>query len=459
MPEATTCPPSVVADTIMRTIELGVTITDAAIDEKQTTIFCTPVARDSRCPDCGREGRYRDTVTRPLTDLPVAGYPLVLQVVIPRYRCTTAECGRAVFNQDLQKLAAPRSSTTRRCARYVMRRLMIDRTTISVIATELGVTWHTVNTIAMRATADLITAAGPDRMAGVRVIGVDEHRWSHTRRQRGKGDDGFVTVIIDLTPVLEGSGSARLLDMVAGRSAHALKSWLAVQPPTFRDHVEIIAMDGFSGYKTAATDQLPDATTVMDPFHVVALAGTKLDLCRQRIQQQTRGHRGRTGDPLYGVRRTLRTRLPLLTTRQHARLSTVFADDNHLAVIVTWSVYQHIIAAYAHPDRHRGKTILAKVIQSLRRGVPTGLEELAQLGRTLWRRRADVLAYFDHHVSNGPTEAICECEGGWSGTSWSEWFRSCTSSVTREAIGPLLRCLSVDLSARGVRPAPSGPPR
>src|SRR6201987_4949949 len=58
----------------MRTIELGVTITDAAIDDESTTIFCAPVAGDPRCPDCGREGRYRDTVTRPLTDLPVAGY-------------------------------------------------------------------------------------------------------------------------------------------------------------------------------------------------------------------------------------------------------------------------------------------------------------------------------------------------------------------------------------------------
>ena len=64
MPEATACPPSVVADTIMRTIELGVTITDAAIDDESTTIFCMPVTRDPRCPDCGREGRYRDTVDR-----------------------------------------------------------------------------------------------------------------------------------------------------------------------------------------------------------------------------------------------------------------------------------------------------------------------------------------------------------------------------------------------------------
>ncbi len=47
---------------------------------------------------------------RPLTDLPVAGYPLMLQVAVPRYRCITPGCGRAVFNQDLGKLAAPRSS-------------------------------------------------------------------------------------------------------------------------------------------------------------------------------------------------------------------------------------------------------------------------------------------------------------------------------------------------------------
>ncbi len=73
---------------------------------------------------------------------------------------------------------------------------------------------------------------------------------------------------------------------------------------------------------------------------------------------------------------------------------------------MTWSIYQRIIAAYAHPDWNRGKAMLAKIIDSLRRGVPAGLDELARLGRTLWWRRGDVLAYFDHHSSNGPTEAI-----------------------------------------------------
>jgi hypothetical protein len=77
----------------MRTIDLGVTITDAVVDDQRTMIFCVPVARDPRCPDCGRDGRYRDTVMRPLTDLPVAGYLLILRIGVPRYRCVTVDCG------------------------------------------------------------------------------------------------------------------------------------------------------------------------------------------------------------------------------------------------------------------------------------------------------------------------------------------------------------------------------
>ena len=145
-----------------------------------------------------------------------------------------------------------------------------------------------------------------------------------------------------------------------------MTGWLAARDQGFRDRVEIVAMDGFGGYKTAAVEALPDAVTVMDPFHVVALAGHKLDLCRQRVQQDTLGHRGRAGDPLYRVRRTLRTRLGLLTDRQRARLEAVFADDDHVAVEVTWWVYQQIIAAYADPNPQRGKTLLAAVIDRLR---------------------------------------------------------------------------------------------
>jgi transposase len=254
----------------------------------------------------------------------------------------------------------------------------------------------------MRATAELVAAAGPDRLAGVRVIGVDEHRWAPRR----VGPEGFVTLIIDLTPTHDQTGPARLLDLVPGRSAAALADWLTAQPADFAAGIEVVAMDGFAGYKTAAADVVPDAVTVMDPFHVVALAGTKLDLIRQRIQQQTLGRRGHTGDPLYGIRRIARTRIQLLSVRQYHRLTSVLDADEHIPVKTAYVIYQKIIAAYADPNRRRGKRVLAAVIDSIRRGVPAGLEEIAQLGRTLWRRRHDILAFFDHHASNGPTEAI-----------------------------------------------------
>ncbi len=47
------------------------------------------------------------------------------------------------------------------------------------------------------------------------------------------------------------------------------------------------------------------------------------------------------------------------------------------------------------------------VITSVSHGVPAPLTELITLGRTLKKRAADVLAYFDRPgTSNGPTEAI-----------------------------------------------------
>jgi transposase len=401
--DPTSLPVAVVADTIVRTVELGVTITDAAVDGDVTVVFCNLLDDGRRqCPDCGSDGRYRDTVIRTVTDVPVVGHPLRLRVRLPRYRCVNTACEREVFAHNTDRLVRRGWTTTRRCARYICRRLMIDRATVAAVARELGLSWDTVNTIAMDAT-QVIVANDTTRLDGVRVIGVDEHRWSHVHR---RGEDGYVTVIVDLTAALEGNGSARLLDLVPGRSAAALKTWLTAQTATFRDGIEVVAMDGFGGYKSAATEQVPEAIPVMDPFHVVALAGTKLDQCRQRIQQQMCGHRGRAGDPLYRVRRTLRTRMPLLSARQKVRLEAVFADENHLPVEICWGFYQRLIAAYAHPNRRAGKTMMTAIIDALRRNVPQALEELAQLGRTLWRRRADVLAYFDHNASNGPTEAI-----------------------------------------------------
>ncbi len=396
VPDATFASPDVT--TFCRVDELGLVVVGQRLEPQRAVLACRVVEQDQWCRRCGCEGVVRDTVVRRLAHEPLGWRPTVLEVTIRRYRCTG--CGH-VWRQDTTRAAEPRARLSRRALRWALEGLVVQHLTVARIAESLNVSWNAAND-AVLAEGKRVLISNPARFDGVSVIGVDEHAWRHTR----KGDK-YVTVIIDLTPVRDGKGPARLLDMVEGRSKQVFANWLDQQPQAWRDRIQIVAMDGFTGFKTAAAEKLPDAVEVMDPFHVVQLAGDALDRCRQRVQHETLGRRGRSGDPLYGARRTLHTGTALLTNKQKTRLEAVFNDEDHAAVEVTWRVYQNIVTAYRNPDPKAGRRTLNKVIGSIARGVPAALAELRKLGSTLNRRAGDVLAYFDHpRTSNGPTEAV-----------------------------------------------------
>jgi transposase len=274
--------------TFCRLDELGLEVTGQRLEPGRAVLACRVVERDEWCHRCGCLGSQRDTVIRRLAHEPFGWRPTVLEVTVRRYRC--AECAH-VWRQDTSKAAAPRSKLSRRALRWALEGLVVAHLTVARVADGLGVAWGTAND-AVLAEGHRVLIADPHRFDGVTVIGVDEHVWRHTRR-----GDKYVTVIIDLTGIRDGTGPARLLDMVEGRSKQAFKTWLADRPQAWRDKVEVVAMDGFTGFKTATTEELPTAVAVMDPFHVVRLAGEALDLCRRRVQLATCGHRGYKGDP------------------------------------------------------------------------------------------------------------------------------------------------------------------
>jgi transposase len=377
---------------------LGLSVIGQRLEPDRAVLSCRVVEPDRWCHDCGGEGLARDTVIRRLAHESLGWRPTTLEVAVRRYRCR--ECGH-VWRQDTTAAAEPRAKLSRGGLRWALAGIVVQHLTVARVAEGLGVAWDTANN-AVLAEGKRMLINDPARFDGVAVIGVDEHVWRHTRR-----GDKYVTVIIDLTPVRDGTGPARLLDMVEGRSKSAFKTWLADRPAAWREAVEVVAMDGFTGFKTAAAEEVPEAVAVMDPFHVVRLAGDALDQCRRRVQLAIHGHRGRKDDPLYKCRRTLATGADLLTDRQADRLKALFADDGHVEVEATWGIYQRMIAAYRHQDRRRGRELMAKLIADLSAGVPKPLTELTTLGRTLKKRAADVLAYFDPpSTSNGPTEAL-----------------------------------------------------
>jgi transposase len=384
--------------TFCRLDALGLEVTGQRLEPDRAVLACRVLEDDPWCRRCGCEGAPRDSVTRALAHEPFGWRPTTLLVTISRYRCTG--CGH-VWRQDISKAAQPRAKLSIGALRWALVAIVCQHLTVARVAEALGVAWNTAND-AVLAEGKRVLINDTTRFDGVQVIGVDEHVWRHTR----KGDK-YVTVIIDLTGIRDGTGPARLLDMVEGRSKQAFKTWLNERPKAWRDAVEVVAMDGFTGFKTATSEELPAAVAVMDPFHVVRLCGEALDQCRRRVQQIIHGHRGRSGDPLYGARRTLHTGADLLTDKQKNRLDTLFANDAHIQVEATWRIYQQMISAYRNPDRTAGLRTMSTLIDALSSAVPVELTELITLGRTPKRRAADVLAYFTRPgTSNGPTEAI-----------------------------------------------------
>ncbi|MBU5181892.1 ISL3 family transposase, partial [Cutibacterium acnes] len=341
--------------TFCRLDELGLEAVGQIVEPDRAVIECRVAEPDRWCRKCGCEGVARDTVARRLAHEPFGHRPTTLLIRVRRYKCSG--CGR-VWRQDTSKAAPERAKISRGGLAWGLSGLVLDHLSVSRVAAGLGVSWSAANS-AVLAEGERQLIDDPARFDGVTTIGVDEHVWRHTR----KGDK-YVTVIIDLTPNRNKTGPARLLDMVEGRSKAVFKDWLAGRPKEWSKQIEVVAMDGFTGFKTAA------AVPVMDPFHVVRLAGDGLDRCRQRVQQATLGHRGRAGDPLYKARRTLHTGGGLLTDKQRDRLTALFAAEQHVEVEAAWGIYQRVIAAYREPDKDKGKQMMQAVIDAVTTGVP-----------------------------------------------------------------------------------------
>nr|WP_314947633.1 transposase [Schaalia odontolytica] len=179
------------------------------------------------------------------------------------------------------------------------------------------------------------------------------------------------------------------------------KNWLAERGEDFRAGVQIATLDPFQGYKNAIDDKLQDATSVLDACHIVKLPGDALDEVRRRVQQETLGHRGSKGDPLYQISFSFALRA---TTSPHAkqeRLREAFtADDAHISVEVAYHCAQHVRDVFHQATPAQGRHLAARLVECL----PTcPIPEIARPGRTLRKWKDAFLAYFDTAgASNAP---------------------------------------------------------
>ena len=350
------------------------------------------------CRVCGASGRVRSSWCRRFVHTPIGQHGVHLMVRVRRYECIP--CARS-WTDDLTRIAPEGRRLTEAAIWWAAAEIVLKSKSVLACARDLYCSWGALNTAVLaKGMATLIN--NPYRLDGVEMVGVDEHVWRHTRH-----GNRYVTVIVDLTP-RKHDQPARLLDMVEGRSEKAFARWLAEQSQSLRDRVKVIAMDAFAGYKKAARREIPHAVEVLDPFHIVKLAGDKLTAVRCRLQRERTGRRGTKNDPLYKGRRVLLKTETLRTDKQQERATRLLNDPANQALKLAHGTYQKIIRCYTQDDKRKARGMMAELIEALNtKGCAPGCPELATLGRTLKRRMNDILAFFDwEHSANGPTEAI-----------------------------------------------------
>jgi len=148
-----------------------------------------------------------------------------------------------------------------------------------------------------------------------------------------------------------------------------------------------VAIDLTGSYRAGLSPHLDHAVRVADPFHVVRVANRCLDTVRRRVQNETKGHRGRKDDPLYRIRKLLLTGNERLDDQgQQRMLLGLRVGDPYDEVAGAWLAKESVRDIYLGDDPADAATLVDKTIVGCLRD---DVEEIRTLGRTLTRWRTE----------------------------------------------------------------------
>lgn len=343
------------------------------------------------CVSCGTQAVSKGRRRTKVRDLPCGGRPAVVVWNKRLWRCPDPDCEVKTWSET-SELITPRASMTERTRVDACKQVGRDNHAVAQVGRSLGVGWWAV----MHAVRDhgQPLVDDPGRIGDVGGVGLDETAFLRANASR---HSVFVTGFVDII-------GGRLLDIVAGRSARVVDTWLANRPEAWLAGVHTVAIDPHRGYANGVAERLAHATLVVDPFHAVRLANMAIDDVRRRVQNDTLGHRGRKGDPLYGIRRLLLRANERLSDHARFRLEAGLAvGDPRDEVLDAWLAKEALRHSYAADTLVEAARRFDAFIREAK---SSSVPELHRLAKTMSRWRTEILAHHRTGASNGPTEAV-----------------------------------------------------
>jgi transposase len=355
------------------------------------------------CPACGVfAGRVHARWAQRITDLPF-GEPLSVWWDKRRWACDEPACARRTFSEHNSQVG-PGQRLTRRLRDRLEQAVSTSTRAASGVAAEYGVSWWSVNQ-ALVVKAAAVLGPAPD---GVRMLGVDETRARSVRWLFGQAgwrrSDPPMTSFVDLDPTHPGG----LLGLAPGRSGASVRGWLSLQSMEFRAGVEVVAIDPSAPFAAVLRDKtvLPNATLVVDHWHLHRLANQMLTEVRRRVTWQVHGHRGRKGDDVWAYRRLLLRDGRKLSDRQWTRLKSLFATDDPTGhILAAWAGKECLRQLLDHVDGGaRPYEIRARLERFYSCAADADIPELTRRATTIETWWPEVVAFLRLRVTNARTE-------------------------------------------------------
>lgn len=324
------------------------------------------------CTKCGVIGRLYRHGTKPVTyrDAPIRGCHTQILARVQRYRCR--DCGGTCL-QLLDGIRHDRRMTER-CIQYIQSQAVRDSWTR--IAEHVGCDEKTVRNVAQEFVDRLNSEYKP---AMPKWLGIDETKLAGDMR-------GIFTNVENRVPV----------DIIRGRDPRSVATWLMLN--NARDFVEVVTTDMHRPYLNVIRDQLPGVPVVIDKFHVVRMAGNGLDKARIRLGK----HLGRKVN--LGWKRS-KTQLNMayrnLNDKQLMNLHAWLDNEPELAQAY-W--FKEEFYAIYNLDKSEADAALDDWIDRVKQSPVKG--DFKEILSALKNWRKQILAYFDHPITNGYTEAL-----------------------------------------------------
>ena len=349
----------------------GWTVTKTRSEDRDFIIEADYSEPATACQKCGVVGKlYRHgTKAVRFRDSPIRGAPVWLEGTVQRYRCR--ECGET-FMPILKGVETDRRMT-KRCVEYIQEQCLRD--TFTRIAEHVGCVEGTVRNIAGERIERL---DGEFKPYLPEWLGIDETKLDRAMR----------CILTDV-------GNNKPIDILHDRDKRTLAVWLQRFPD--RSKVKGVAIDMWKPYKDVAATMFGKVPVVIDKFHVVRMANSAIERVRIRVQ---RDKTKATRIEWKRSRIQLVKRAKNLNDKQRLNLDIWLANEPEIAE--AYRLKEAFFDLYELP-----KDDAIRAFDEFPKTVPASMKaDWTELTRAMKNWRTEILAYFDHPISNGYTEAL-----------------------------------------------------